>query len=573
MVAVSSVLIESLRVVAAVGIVTVTIAVFRHRGDPVTDSFLWTLIAMSSWALLALLPGSLGLFPTIPDVFGSLITTATLAAGAVAALCSYVYIRRYTGHSEYNRLRRIGVLFTPVVCILAVITASDLWAIATGSLPPLFDGLLQILILVLVLYVTAVFFLGLYLLGRLGRRYEQVSYAQVAVVSGGLLVPYVAEIASSLTQPAAGGGTVSLLPLDISFAGFLVATMAFTYTLRTYSPFTPYPGAEYIARDEVIENLQEGILILDQQNRLIDMNPAAAQLTQQTPSEALNRPVWAVLDGLAQLPAGESRHVQLQTPAGPRQFEIRTSLIRDGDDNQLGTTVRLRDITERQTREQQLEVLTRVLRHNLRNDLDAALAYTNEIDDPEIRTHVRSKLQKLVQIGNKARDVEEVLSTANDPWTEVDLARVIRTVADRYQAEYDCEIVITAPEELVIISHEHLLDRLLSELIENGIEHNDQQTPRVELSVATFDEEGSAVEIDIEDTGPGIPDHEQSVIRDGAETPLKHGTGIGLWIANWITESLGGELSFPRHEAGGAVLIRLTDARGSVDASWEPSHG
>ena len=568
MVAASSVLIEILRVAAAVGMIAVTIAVFRHRGDPVADSFLWTLLAMSLWALLALLPGTLGLLPTTSDLFGVLIATGTLAAGAVAALCSYLYIRRYTGHSGYNQLRTIGVLFVPVISILTVITATELWTLTTGSLPSLLDGLLQSIIIILVLYVTAVFFLGLYLLGRLARRYKQVSYVQVAVVSVGLLAPYVAGIASSLTQPAAGGGTVSLLPFDISFAGFLVATIAFSYALRTYSLFRPYPGAEYIARDEVIENLKEGILILDQQNRVIDMNPAAAQLTQQPTSEALNRPVWAVLDGLSQLPAEESRHVELQTPTGPRQFEIRTSLIRDGDDGQLGTTVRLRDVTERQTREQQLEVLTRVLRHNLRNDLDVALAYANEIEDPDIRTHVRSRLQTLVQIGNKARDVEEVLSTANDPWSEVDLGRVVRTVADRFRAEHDdCEIVVTAPEKLVIISHQHLLDRLLSELIENGIEHNDHQTPRVEITVAMSDEDGSAVEIDIEDTGPGIPDHERSVVRDGAETPLKHGTGIGLWIANWITESLGGELSFPKNKTGGAVLIRLTDARGGLDTS------
>jgi len=567
MVAMSSFFVESLRVATAVGMVAVTIAVFRHRGDPVADSFLWTLFAMSSWALLALVPGSFGFLPGTPDAFDAFIATGTFAAGATAAMSSYVYIRRYTGHSEYNRPRTIGVLFAPVIAILAVIVAADVWTLTAGSLPSLFNGVLRVVVVVLVLYVTAVFFLGLYLLARLGRRYKPVSSAQVTAVSAGLLAPYVASIASSLTRPAAEGGTVSLLPVNISFAGFLVATVAFTYALRTHSLFTPYPGAEYIARDEVIENIREGILILDQHDRLVDMNPAAAQLTERTASEALNRPVWAVLDGLSRLPDGGSRHVELQTPTGPRQFEVRTSLIRGGDDGRLGTTVRLRDVTERQTREQQLEVLTRVLRHNLRNDLDAALAYANEIEDPEIRTHVRSKLERLVRIGNKARDVEEVLSTANDPRSEVDLPTVVHSVADRFRETYDCEIVVTAPDQLVLISHRHLLDRLLSELIENGIEHNDQPTPRVEITVAASDADGGAVEIDIEDTGPGIPDHERSVIRDGAEKPLKHGTGIGLWIADWIAESLGGELSFPTDTAGGAVLVRLDDVRSGSDTS------
>jgi len=341
----ASFLIDTLSVAAAGAMVSVTIAVFRHRGDPVTDSFFWTLFAMSVWALLALLPGLPGFLPTASEAFTALTSTGTLAAGAVAALCSYVYIRRYTGHSKYNRLRPIGILFVPVIGILVVIITADVW-IVVGSLPSLFAGLLQILIIIFVLYVTAVFFLGLYLLGRLGRRYRQVSYFQVAVVSVGLLAPYVAVIASSLTQPTAGGGTVSLLPVDISFAGFLVASIAFGYALRAYDLFTPYPGAEYIARDEVIENLQEGVLILDKHDRVIDMNAAAAKLTQQTVGGALNRPIWSVLDGVSQLPDGESRHVELQTPAGLRQFEIRTSMIRDGDDGHLGTTVRLRDVSK-----------------------------------------------------------------------------------------------------------------------------------------------------------------------------------------------------------------------------------
>lgn len=137
MVAVSLVLIEILRIVAAVGMVAVTFAVFRYRGDPVADSFLWTLLAMSVWALLALLPGTLGILPTTLDVFGTLTATGTLASGAVAALCSYVYIRRYTGHSEYNQLRRIALLFVPVISILSVITATELWIVVAGSVPSL----------------------------------------------------------------------------------------------------------------------------------------------------------------------------------------------------------------------------------------------------------------------------------------------------------------------------------------------------------------------------------------------------------------------------------------------------
>ncbi|MFB6152746.1 MAG: ATP-binding protein [Halodesulfurarchaeum sp.] len=51
-------------------------------------------------------------------------------------------------------------------------------------------------------------------------------------------------------------------------------------------------------------------------------------------------------------------------------------------------------------------------------------------------------------------------------------------------------------------------------------------------------------EVRIEDNGPGIRDHELRVHENGIETPLRHSTGVGLWLTDWVIEMSGDTLTF-----------------------------
>lgn len=42
----------------------------------------------------------------------------------------------------------------------------------------------------------------------------------------------------------------------------------------------------------------------------------------------------------------------------------------------------------------------------------------------------------------------------------------------------------------------------------------------------------------------GNADHERAVILSGEETPLQHGSGVGLWLVKWVVRNVGGTLSF-----------------------------
>ena len=62
--------------------------------------------------------------------------------------------------------------------------------------------------------------------------------------------------------------------------------------------------------------------------------------------------------------------------------------------------------------------------------------------------------------------------------------------------------------------------------------------------------------IAVSDDGPGISGHELSVLERGEETPLSHGSGIGLWLVRWATTTLGGDLAFDTSD-GTTATVRL----------------
>jgi len=87
----------------------------------------------------------------------------------------------------------------------------------------------------------------------------------------------------------------------------------------------------------------------------------------------------------------------------------------------LSNKVIFRDITDRENREQRLAVLNRTFRHNVRNDLDVVPAYADHVDDEELRTGIRGSTTNLLELSQKARDAETVMTERTDSSESVNL--------------------------------------------------------------------------------------------------------------------------------------------------------
>ncbi len=97
--------------------------------------------------------------------------------------------------------------------------------------------------------------------------------------------------------------------------------------------------------------------------------------------------------------------------------------------------------------------------------------------------------------------------------------------------------------------------------LDNAVEHNDSDTPRVDIEATVTTESESAgrhVVVRVADNGPGLPPMERRVLASEVETQLDHSSGLGLWLTRWIVQSSDGSISVLDSDFGGTcVAVRL----------------
>ncbi|MFC7174672.1 sensor histidine kinase [Haloplanus litoreus] len=116
----------------------------------------------------------------------------------------------------------------------------------------------------------------------------------------------------------------------------------------------------------------------------------------------------------------------------------------------------------------------------------------------------------------------------------------------------------------VVLANRHALRVAVDELVDNAFEHSTDDDPTVTLSVT--ERTDGTIQLGVADRGEGIPEMEREVIVDGEERPLKHGSGLGLWIVKWLVTPIGGSIEIEDNDPSGAVVSIVFPA-----SRWTPS--
>jgi signal transduction histidine kinase len=227
------------------------------------------------------------------------------------------------------------------------------------------------------------------------------------------------------------------------------------------------------------------------------------------------------------------------------------------------------------TREQELDLLrqvqSRVLRHNIRNELttvrgnaEVVEAVVDEAYEPRVQDIIEAS-DDLLSISAKARVVEEIIDE-DKALVEYDLRRCVEEAIATIEEEHPAaELSLDGPENCSVQAAPQL-GVAIENILENAIVHNDSPTPRVAVVI-----DGSEhPQVSVADDGPGIPEQEVAVIEDGAETSLEHGSGIGLWVVKWVANRSDARLAFDTSEEGTTVSLRFGKPVSETDIDPAP---
>jgi signal transduction histidine kinase len=355
-----------------------------------------------------------------------------------------------------------------------------------------------------------------------------------------------------------------------------------------------------IARETLFEQVTDPVIALDGVGRIVDLNRAAydafaldetilgADATRLFSSDedlaAQYDDVLGTKD-IAAVVDGERRHFDPEHPlvsqfdqatdlgsasteigvfqdVGVRYYQITASRLEFAP-NYEGQLVVFRDVTASKEREHDLnrlkQVLTRVLRHNLRNDANAINGFARSIaehsDDGagEKAQRIVGLTEKLTATSETARHIEDVIDA--DGHTEFDLPTAVESVVGELQRDHpDATIEWSVPALTVRANPE--LPAAIEEVIENAIVHGGDE-PTVEVGAQRTDR---WVDLTVSDDGPGIPDYELETIEQGEETALVHSSGAGLWLIQTVVEDSNGDVRYDSDGEGTTVRLRLPAA-------------
>jgi len=135
---------------------------------------------------------------------------------------------------------------------------------------------------------------------------------------------------------------------------------------------------------------------------------------------------------------------------------------------------------------------------------------------------------------------------------------VIDSLSDQFRTQYpdatvDTEVTVSDPHVYV---QPPLLELALSNLLDNALTHAAVDTPVVEITVESTGADEGGIVVTVRDGNEPIPDSEISVLRDGTETPLEHGRGIGLWMVHWSLTEMNADVRY-RYDEGNVFEMSL----------------
>jgi len=439
-----------------------------------------------------------------------------------------------------------------------------------------------------VLYSYLLLLIGSGLLLRTFLRSSQLYRSQAGLMLGSTLIPWVANALYQLDiNPFPG---LDLTPFAFTLTGLGAAWGLFRLQLMDITP---------VAHHAVFENMSDGVIVLDSQERIIDINPAGQNLINITDEQLIGQPIkrilpdWVVNWDLTESLSEFEYEITFGNSTYPNYFELNISPLFNRRKTLTGRIIVFRDITTRKqmeselvvTRDQALEanrfksqILANVS-HDMRTPLGAIIGYTemlrNGLFGP-VTSQQETRLELVLQSGNQLADfVDNLLEQSEISSGELILKRQLVSphqliqesliTTSMLREQKDLEVITEVDPQVpdLLIGDHYWLRRILSNLINNAIKF----TKKGSITIRIYMQSQKHWAMQVSDTGIGIPES----LKDEIFEPFRkgilsesgdHGAGLGLSIVKEIVTKMGGNIELTSEIGSGStfkIILPLLD--------------
>lgn len=375
--------------------------------------------------------------------------------------------------------------------------------------------------------------------------------------------------------------TLKITRISYISVGFMLMALLFGQAIFRYRLLNLSP----VARHTLVDNMSDGMLVVDVQEKIVDLNPAMARFLGATAEIPIGRPVWDFLPSeedwrtWLRAPTGAQATLTRPGPDSPHAYDLQISLLYDRWGQVSGRLAVLHDITERQqaaealeryareleSRNAELDAFAHTVAHDLKNPLSTVVGYSDYLVSRYDRTSDEKRLDVLNTITRQGQRmgsiIDELLllaslrqhdSVALGP---LNMASIVTDVMERLTlAIEERQAQITLPETWPVArGYAAWVQEIWANYLSNAIKYGGSP-PHVGLGWEALDKE---FRFWVRDNGAGLTPEEQERLF----TPFNRldqvsakGHGLGLSIVRRISEKLGGQVGVTSTPGAGSTF-------------------
>ncbi len=589
---ITSIYIIALRIAA---LITLSIAFYGWRqreNTPAARPFTLLMLATSIWA------GGYSMelgCDTIPAI---LKWSQISYIGVVCTpLLWFIFTLQYADWKEILTRRNIFLLATPVTLNLLIKWTNGWhhWYYTSYQLK--IEGTIHRIQFtrgdiswVFIMYSYLLLLMGTLVLAWLFIRSPRPYRNQLGIILVGALVPWLANLVHLFEVDVLS--QLDATPMAFTITGMLIAWGLFRLRLLDLVP---------IARDKVMENIRDGVIIVDIRSRIVDLNSQAAELFSEEARPIIGKPISKVLSGQLDLAALRQAGQETYTPItitsrnSQRDYDLYLSPLKDQRKQLSGWLLVLHDVTERNRAEQalrqqaiilekqnaELDAFAHTVAHDLKNPLAVMVGFSLWLEN----------LSRISRSGKQmANIIDELLLLANIRSKDdintapLAMAEIVEAAEQRLStmiAEY--QGTITLPESWPSANgYAPWVEEVWVNYLSNALKYGGTP-PQLTLGATRVASAGGKVphcRFWIRDNGAGLTSEQQSQLFaefTRLEQTRAAGHGLGLSIVKRIIEKLDGQVGVESEVGAGSEFwftipsVKIDPSRrfasGSITAS------
>lgn len=421
---------------------------------------------------------------------------------------------------------------------------------------------------------------GVIILARAFRQSARLHQRQIGIMLMGASAPWIANILFVVIR----GSLIDFTPIAFLITGAMVAWGIFKTGLVEITP---------IIRKRVIDEMQDGMLVLDEQNRILEANPAVLRM-MDVQEDVLGKSIievmarWPAL--LSQFQGKAYAQAEISLPLAGREtryYQISFSPLHNRKGQPTGRLIMVHDITRQKQTEASLNEAKEVaeaanrakstflatMSHELRTPLAAIIGYSELIQEKSELWGYEKIIPQLGQIGTAAYGLNALIGNILDlskieaehmdvVSNKFSVSALIAEITPSIQPQVDkndnCLTLDLADDLGTIQTDQTKVRQILLNLLGNATKFTHHGTISLK---AWRDVTTNCIYFTIQDSGEGIPETMMAKIfqpfvqADSSFTRVYGGSGLGLAISSRFCQMLGGTIDVESNLGEGTTFF------------------